>query len=530
MKKTLALFLALVMLLGTCSALAEATFKNTDKYPLEGDYKFTITSTEFQEKDWYPFFDNFAIATGIDFEMNVVAKEQVPLMMADEKSRPEFLYGRNTSTSLTIDQINEYGMAGALLNYAEYLDQMPNLKAAIERDPALLSYVVNADGSFYTLPTHVFTMSAAHPVYYMRADHIKLAGWDHVPTTIDEFVECLRDCKAYFDAIDPQYVAMTDYNGASYTWNGNSTLAFFPAFGDLLETGITTTDEGKKITVGFTTEQYKLLLKFYNTLYTEKILDQDCFSSTTDFMKPFMADGHTTVNSNMSSMTAGMFPEGNIETDLIIPEPLTSEWQSEKRVLMGDKYGWMLGLINPKSENLDAILAYVDAVYATEDNPIDDDGGLWGLSFWLGKCGLDWEWLDNRAGYRLLTREGYAKRTDYTSGAMLGWAPYIGDVPSVQIADDGTPHLKGSRVLKNLYPYATTITRTGWLKLTEDEYDTYLDVWADINTYVTQMHAAFVTGQVDIDAEWDNFQAELMDMGLQDVIDVYQAALDRYNK
>ena len=244
-------------------------------------------------------------------------------------------------------------------------------------------------------------------------------------------------------------------------------------------------------------------------------------------MKPFMADGHTTVNSNMTSMTADMFPSGNI--DLVIPEPLTSEWQSEKRVLMGDKYGWMLGTINAHAKNIDDILAFVDAVYATEDNPIDDDGGLWGLSFWLGKCGLDWEWLEGRTGYRLLTREGYEKRTDYTSGAMLGWAPYIGDVPSVQMNADGTPHLKASRVVKTIYPYRVDITRTGWLKLTADEYDTYLDVWADINTYVTQMHAAFVTGEKDIDAEWDNFQAELMDMGLQDVIDVYQAALDRYN-
>ena len=75
-----------------------------------------------------------------------------------------------------------------------------------------------------------------------------------------------------------------------------------------------------------------------------------------------------------------------------------------------------------------------------------------------------------------------------------------------------------------------SITLTGWLDLTEDEYDTYLDVWSDITTYLTQMHTAFVTGEKDIDAEWDNFQAELMDMGLQDVIDVYQAALDRFNK
>ncbi|MBQ4551975.1 MAG: hypothetical protein IJA59_03400 [Clostridia bacterium] len=528
MKKTLALFLALTMLLGMSSAMAEATFKNTDIYPLEGDHSFVITSTEFQEKDWYPFIDNFAIATGIDFTMNVVAKEQVPLLMADEKTRPEFLYGRYTSTTLTIDQINEYGMAGALVNYADYLDQMPNLKAAIERDPALLSYVVNDDGSFYTLPTHVYTMSAGHPVYYLRTDHIALAGWDHVPATVDEFIQCMRDCKAYFEPLDNQYIAMTDINGTSYTWQGNSTKAFFPAFGDLMEPGITTTNDGKDIIVGVTTEQYKRLLKFYNTLYTEKIMDQEVFAATSDFMNPFMADGHTTVNANMTSMKAGMFPSGNI--DLVIPEPLTSEWQSEKRVLMADKYGWMLGTINAKADNIDTVLAFVDSLYATEDNPVDDDGGLWGLSFWLGKCGVDWEWLEGRTGYRLLTREGYENRTDYTTGAILGWAPYIGDVPSVQMNADGTPHLKASRVVKTLYPYAVTITRTGWLKLTEDEYDTYLDVWADINTYLTQMHAAFVTGEKDIDAEWDNFQKELMDMGLQDVIDVYQAALDRYNK
>jgi len=529
MKKTLALFLAMVMLLSSCAALAEtATFKNTDIYPLEGDHKFVITSTEFQEKDWYPFIDNFAIATGIDFEMNVVAKEQVPLLMSDDKTRPEFLYGRYSSTSLTIDQINEYGMAGALVNYADYLDQMPNLKSAIERDPDLLSYVVNEDGSFYTLPTHVNTMSMGHPVYYIRTDHIALAGWDHIPATVDEFIQCMRDCKAYFEAIDPQYIAMTDLTGTSYSWQGNSTKAFFPAFGDLLEPGITTTNEGKDIIVGVTTEQYKRLLKFYHTLYAEKILDQEFATSTSDFMQPFMADGHTTVNSNMTSMKAAMFPSGNI--DLAIPEPLTSEWQSEKRVLLADKYGWMLGTINAKSDNIDTVLAFVDSLYATEDNPVDDDGGLWGLSFWLGKCGVDWEWLEDRSGYRLLTREGYENRSDYTTGATLGWAPYIGEVPAVQMNADGTPHLKGSRVVKSLYPYGVTITRVGWLDLTEDEYDTYLDVWADIDTYLTQMHAAFITGEKDIDAEWDNFQAELMDMGLQDVIDVYQAALDRYNK
>jgi len=42
----------------------------------------------------------------------------------------------------------------------------------------------------------------------------------------------------------------------------------------------------------------------------------------------------------------------------------------------------------------------------------------------------------------------------------------------------------------------------------------------------------FCTGILDVndDAAWAAYIKELEDLGLQDVIDVYQAALDRYNK
>ena len=45
-----------------------------------------------------------------------------------------------------------------------------------------------------------------------------------------------------------------------------------------------------------------------------------------------------------------------------------------------------------------------------------------------------------------------------------------------------------------------------------------------------EFQAAVLTGEKDVDAEWDTFIKNLYDMGLQDVIDVYQAALDRYNE
>ena len=45
-----------------------------------------------------------------------------------------------------------------------------------------------------------------------------------------------------------------------------------------------------------------------------------------------------------------------------------------------------------------------------------------------------------------------------------------------------------------------------------------------------EFQAAVLTGEKDIEKEWDTYLAMLDEMGLQDVIDVYQEALDRYNE
>ena len=49
-----------------------------------------------------------------------------------------------------------------------------------------------------------------------------------------------------------------------------------------------------------------------------------------------------------------------------------------------------------------------------------------------------------------------------------------------------------------------------------------------MNAYITEMSAKFITGEADIDAEWETFVDTLYDMGLQEAIDIYQNALDAY--
>lgn len=66
------------------------------------------------------------------------------------------------------------------------------------------------------------------------------------------------------------------------------------------------------------------------------------------------------------------------------------------------------------------------------------------------------------------------------------------------------------------------------VSLTEEESETARSPLADIQTYVDENVAKFINGTRSVD-EFDDFVADIESMGLADIIDVYQAALGRYN-
>jgi putative aldouronate transport system substrate-binding protein len=71
----------------------------------------------------------------------------------------------------------------------------------------------------------------------------------------------------------------------------------------------------------------------------------------------------------------------------------------------------------------------------------------------------------------------------------------------------------------NTYPEAAA--------LTADEADEHSSIYSDINTYLQENIAQFMTGAKDMD-QWDSFVETLYDMGIEDCIALKQAAYDRY--
>jgi putative aldouronate transport system substrate-binding protein len=73
-----------------------------------------------------------------------------------------------------------------------------------------------------------------------------------------------------------------------------------------------------------------------------------------------------------------------------------------------------------------------------------------------------------------------------------------------------------------------TMPNTQWLSYTTEESQTVYDLQSDLETYEEEMRLKFITGQADIDAQWDTYCATLESMGYFTLMDIDQAAVDRY--
>lgn len=66
------------------------------------------------------------------------------------------------------------------------------------------------------------------------------------------------------------------------------------------------------------------------------------------------------------------------------------------------------------------------------------------------------------------------------------------------------------------------------LALTTEEANIISQVSGDIVTYLEETNLKFITGSLNTDSDYDVFVETLEEMGIQNMIDAYQAAYDRY--
>ena len=544
-KKILALILVAVMCMGVMSGCVDDTedseiikatvpvvqtdVKNADIYPLDCDKTFTIVCTKgVDDLDSFDCFTLWEEVTGVETDVINMSGESLQLSVTSGDYGDAIFY----ASGFTKAKWNELGMAGRFVNFMDYIEYMPNFARALNTYPEAIDVIAAPDGGVYSLP-RIGTTSTTHPAWYVRTDYLKKAGWDELPATTDELMQCMYDLKTAFADNEDFYPLSANASGSMSWLTANGLVCqLFPAFGELMKTSYYVNPETGKVEFGADTEQYKRVLAYINEIIDKNYLEfgAEIYSEDgTNSRASFLA-GNIAMSTLASFMTPDKFPSG--ELDMTLLPPLTSQWQSERRFDANDRVVWQNNGINAllPEEDIITLVRWFDSMYAFSDNPLNEEGTVYGISFWVGEEGKDFTVDKETMTYTILPHEGYESGALWQSANSMGGSLALYDTEDwLYVQDSNTGlEIKGLGTLNNTLPYAVDIFEVTWLTLTESEAEVYNDTWTNLRLYIDEWTAKFIVGEYDLETQWDEYLSGMESMGSEVLRDLYQVAYDRH--
>ena len=422
-----------------------------------------------------------------------------------------------SETPITNANITNYAAEGQLVAIDGLMETYsPNFYAMMQETPEILKAVTMADGHIYGYPYIVTAApSSVSPKLFYNAKWAQQAGFEPA-ATLDELTEQLRAFKT------------SDWNGngaADEIPLTSQTLAvllnaFYGSFGLLTRGGSSTSwdiDADGALRFVPAADGYKQLLQYLNGLYTEGLLDQEIFTSELPIFQAKAAQnqiGFGFVHNNN-------YMDAYKDDFLGLPAPLTGP--------NGDKlYGGVtlpiLGgntFVTSSCKYPEAAVRYIDYFYGQEGITL----------YFMGIEGETFEF--DQAGNPQFTDFVKANPDGMSMEEALGtfvcWSG--GSNPSV--ADDlhfGVhliPEITVTAAL-NLKAFGPEIIWPADFTYTEAENERLVDLRLDLNNYINDMRAKYVSGSESLDT-WDTYIDTLQRMGLDDYRAIVQAAMERYD-
>jgi putative aldouronate transport system substrate-binding protein len=201
--------------------------------------------------------------------------------------------------------------------------------------------------------------------------------------------------------------------------------------------------------------------------------------------------------------------------------PLTSSVSDQK--MWPKSAGIVTGTfaISNKNPNPEASMRWVDYAYSPEGS----------IFFDQGPEGLGWKWEDD-AHTKWMKPDApapYKSTEEYRGGKLT---PSAGSLLPMFKSNDFYSRIdlpQANHIIDQVADkYAPYVKDTFPLIYFSDEDQNRLNVLeSDIQTYVEQAEAKFITGHDSLD-KWDSYVSTINKMGLSEMIDIYQKGYDRW--
>lgn len=503
------------------STEGEKTGPGSITYPLDTDITLSFWggapfSDAYQSVEDSPAHKSFMEAVGVDIDFQYIAagaeRAQAYNLLLSEEKLPNMIWN-STKPSAGAELIED----GVIYDLTEYLPlYAPDFWDFIhqpEQEMELKS-ILTADGAFYGLPImYESDYGACYMGPIIRQDWLDECGLK-VPVTMEEWENVLVTFKE-------KYNAKFGCNYKSYWRNwgfasGTDALGFIKP--------VLVADNDGKVVLAQAQEEWKEMMTILARWWDMGLIDEDTLTMDNDIVRNKILNNEIGVTfvpmSQMTNIINDAETEG-VEAEWVAvgyPRTSSEEATSMIQTQASRTTGGMCMFTTSSSEEELAVALQVWNYAFTEE-------GMKYMAF--GEEGkvhqiVDGEifWVDSIANAEL--------GVDYESKKYSMWAN--SSIPGV--LPDRLVQLKNKEVVAEA-PYIWTENTNAPqhiipnIALTEDEKTTYSTYFTPISTYVSEEGLKFLTGSRSLD-EYDDFVKTLYDMRLQDVLDVYQVAYDRF--
>ena len=472
----------------------------------------------------YDDIDAFKYAeeiTGVDIDFTIVNNESLATnfqLMIASGDITDMVAGADqqyTSSSAMIED-------GVAIDLMDYEDLLPNYWNTLDYYSDYKTLAINEDGQM----PQVITVSDDYKVsagLQIRKDWLDELGMD-VPTTYDEMHDALLGFKEQFGAKRALLLlGDTQITGASIV-GGLGSVGFYQ------DTPHNMYVQDGTVYNGFLSDGYKEYLQMIAQWYSEGLIASDFATESND---PFTSNSDTYIqggdagiwyaqSDNMdSNMTSGKELDPGYEI-CAMPEPVKEEGETfhfgDTRV--GTAATGKNVSISDCCEDVELACSWLDFWY-TKEGSVLANYGQEGVSFNYDADGNP-EFTD-----LVLHNEEFPMISFATTYYTLACVPTLQDYDRIFSA-----YSQANLDAMDLWTETSDdlYTIPAQVELSYDESTEYGDVWSDISTYASTEVFKFVMGDYNFDSDWDAFIEKIESMGIQDCIDIYQDAYDRYEE
>nr|WP_246183513.1 ABC transporter substrate-binding protein [Paenibacillus methanolicus] len=460
------------------------------------------------------FFKTLEAQSNVQIEWNNIAsdgyQEKKNLLLATD-DLPDAFYNAQFSDYDLI----KYGSEGTIIPLEDLIDKyMPNLKKLFEARPDLKAVVTAPDGHIYSLPyaeeMNLIGMPNQMFINKKWLDQLGLA----VPTTLEEYHDAL---KAFKDNNVNGKGTVIPLSWWFQGWCGNE--------GDLLgmfgAPDVTTEDhrivKDGKVQYSLALPEYKEAIAYYHKWYEEGLIDPEIASMDAEKLKAKGKTADVTLGSFIWWEGPEIVGEERMKDYVLMP-PLKN---NKGEIVIGktnySEYSRDSFVITKANEQPEITARWVDQLYDPKTaiqahwGPIgevykEENGKLVNLPVPAGTTAGEYRLKVAPGGPTVITKDAFGTLVDMEPRAK-------------QRLDELEKYYFPYQVKEN-YPFVF---------FSAEDLDKINQIETQLKEYTKQMKAKWLmTGGVE--EEWDGYLKKLDQIGLQELLEIYQKGYDEFKK